>query len=109
MDISDYVLVALIGFAGVFVGALTTAVGNYFTARFRHQQQRELDNARQTVLKTMLEDPKFSWRKLETLKHVIGADDATTIRLLLRLGARASEDGQDLWGLISRNPFPSRQ
>jgi len=37
--------------------------------------------------------------------HVIGADEATTKRLLLEIGARGSEDGQDLWGLLERNPF----
>lgn len=109
MNISEYVLVAFIGFAGVVVGALATALGNYMTARVKLQQQRELDNARQKVLRTMLEDDKLPWRKLDTLKHVIGADDATIMRLLLRVGARASEDGQNLWGLISRNPFPSRE
>jgi hypothetical protein len=29
--------------------------------------------------------------------------------LLLEIGARASEDGSDLWGLISRNPLPGSQ
>lgn len=54
----------------------------------------------------MLRSPKYQWRKLETLKHVIGADEETTKRLLLEVGARASEDGQPLWGLIERNPLP---
>lgn len=109
MHISEYVLVALIGFAGVFLGAFTSAVGTYITARLKHQQQRDTDKSRKKLLQTMLADSKLTWRKLDTLKHVIGADDATTIRLLLDLGARASEDGQDLWGLISRNPLPSRE
>lgn len=101
--------VAVIGFSGVFLGAFTTALGTYCAARSKQAAQRELDKSRQRLLTTMLEDQAFTWRKLDTLKHIIGADDATTIRLLLRSGARASEDGQDLWGLISRNPFPKRQ
>jgi hypothetical protein len=55
----------------------------------------------------MLQNPDYDWRKLDTLMHVIGADEQTTKRLLLEIGARASEDGQPLWGLISRNPLPS--
>lgn len=109
MPISEYVLVALIGFAGVVVGALVNVLTAYVTLRMRREQQTKLDKLRQKLLKTMLDDSKFTWRRLDTLKHVAGADDATTVRLLLDLGARASEDGQDLWGLISRNPFPDRQ
>ena len=95
--------------AGVVVGALINALAACVTLRLQREQQAKLDKSRQKLLKTMLHDPKFNWRKLETLKHVIGADEATTIRLLLSLDARASENGQDLWGLISRNPFPDRQ
>ena len=36
-----------------------------------------------------------------------GADEQTTKRLLIEVGARASEDGQPLWGLVERNPLPS--
>jgi len=107
--ISEYVLVAVIGFAGVVVGALLNCLTAYVSFRLKREQQKKLDTARQKLLKTMLEEPKFTWRTLDTLKHVIGADDATTVRLPLELGARGSEDRQDLWGLISRNPFPDRQ
>lgn len=54
----------------------------------------------------MLRSQKYPWRKLETLMHVIGADEETAKRLLLEVGGRASEDGQPLWGLIERNPLP---
>lgn len=64
-----------------------------------------LAEARKGLLRQMLEGD-FTWRNLDTLQHVIGADADTTRRLLLEIGARASEDGQDKWGLISRNPFP---
>jgi hypothetical protein len=55
----------------------------------------------------MLKHPKYPWRQHDTLMHVIGADDETTKRLLLEVGARGSEDGQPLWGLKERNPLPS--
>ena len=55
----------------------------------------------------MLEDDRFTdhWRKLDTLMHVIGANEETTKRLLLDIGARGSEDKQELWGLIKFHPF----
>lgn len=109
MKISEYVLVALIGFGGVLLGALINAVTTWITARQARAEQKKLDDARKALLTTMLNDPKFTWRALDTLKHVIGGDDATAIRLLLELGARGSEDGKQLWGLISRNAFPDRQ
>lgn len=40
---------------------------------------------------------------------VIGADEETTKRLLLEIGARSSEDGRPLWALIRRQPLPSSQ
>lgn len=49
------------------------------------------------------------WRKLSTLSRVIGADADTTKRLLIELGARGSEkpreDGEEVWGLISKHPL----
>ena len=59
------------------------------------------------MLTEMLNHPKWTWRELATLQHVIGADEETTKRLLLELGARASEDGKPLWGLKQRNPLPT--
>lgn len=53
----------------------------------------------------MLNHKEHTWRKLETLMHVIGANDEKTKRLLLEIGARASEDGQNLWALKSRAPL----
>ena len=47
-----------------------------------------------------------TWRRLETLQRVIGADDKTTVRLLLEIGARGSQTGNPVWGLIARNPLP---
>ena len=109
MRISEYVLVAFIGFGGVVVGALINALTMCIAVHLKRKQQAKLDRKRKELLKTMLDDPKFPWRELETLKRVVGADEATTICLLLDLGARGSEDRQALWGLISRNPFPDRQ
>jgi hypothetical protein len=103
------IIVALIGVFGVVVGTFLTALIEYIKFRLQTSKQNKLDIARKKLLKTMLNEKQWPWRKLETLKQVIGADEDTTIRLLIELEARGSEDGQPLWGLISKNPFPDRQ
>jgi hypothetical protein len=55
----------------------------------------------------MLNDERFPqrWRSFDTLQHVIGADDETAKRLLIEIGARASEGKQTLWGLLIHHPL----
>jgi len=65
-----------------------------------------LAEARKKVLIDMLESGP-NWRTIKTLSSVIGADRAEARQLLLQIGARGSELGDGMWGLISRNPFPS--
>lgn len=93
------VLVALIAVFG-------TLGGTWLNNHLNNSRDDRLDDARKKLLRRMLEDERFRWRNLSTLQHVIGADEDTTKRLLLEIEARASEDGSDVWGLISRNPFP---
>ena len=53
----------------------------------------------------MLRHPDQKWRTLNKLSTVVGADEDTTKRLLLEIGARASEKGDGKWGLLRRVPF----
>lgn len=55
----------------------------------------------------MLSDLRFKggWRKLTTLSRVIGANETTTTRVLIEIGARGSEKDDALWGLIENHPF----
>src|ERR1700690_506200 len=103
------IIVALIAVFGVIIGAFLNAGLEFFRFHLQTCKQNKLDTARKKILTTMLNEKKWTWRNLEKLKQVIGADEDTTIRLLIELEARGSEDGQPLWGLISRNPFPDRQ
>ncbi len=70
-------------------------------------KETSLDEARKELLLKMLDKKK--WRHLSTLSRVIGADEDTTRRLLIEAGARSSEkertDGEEPWGLISKNPL----
>lgn len=92
----------LVGGAIGVLGPIAKAFVDDYLARRRVDPLAE---ARKALLRQMLEG-ELSWRNLETLQHVIGADVDSTRSLLLEIGARASEDGQAKWGLISRNPFP---
>ena len=76
---------------------------------FQNRLAKKADEPSRKLLIQMLNHPEYPWREFETLRHVIGADERTTRRLLLEAGARASENGQPLWGLLSRNPLPDKQ
>lgn len=108
-DTSAIVAAAIIGGLAAIIGGLIAQVGILITEWVRDCRSRRLDRCRIALLKKMLEDRRFEWRSLSTLAHVIGVDEETAKRLLIDAGARASEDGKPLWGLISRNPFPSVQ
>src|SRR5207247_661563 len=103
------ILIALIGVAGAVIGSVATTVGQVALYCFRQRATAAQNEARKSLLREMLENPKHQWRRLETLMHVIGADERTTKDLLLQIDARASEDGQPLWGLKKRNPLPNEQ
>src|SRR5258708_3812573 len=104
---SEPIVIALIGVAGAVVGSVATVAGSIVLHCLRARTAAKREKPRRNLLLQMLQNPDYNWRKLDTLMHVIGADEQTTKRLLLEIGARASEDGQPLWGLISRNPCPS--
>ena len=106
---NEPVVIALIGVAGAVIGSVATVATSIVAHYLKTKALARRDEHRRDLLLQMLENPAYSWRRLDTLMHVIGADEKTTKNLLLELGARASEDGQPLWGLIARNPLPTRQ
>lgn len=99
--------VAIIGFTGVAVGALIGVGGTLLLHWLKSGPKRKLNKQRSTLLTSMLEDDRFTgrWRKLSTMARVIGASEATTTRLLIGLGARGSENSDDLWSLINHQPL----
>jgi macrodomain Ter protein organizer (MatP/YcbG family) len=100
------VTAAVFGLLGVLVGGVLQFLAQEVAAR----RARRVDAARIRLLKKMLDDRAYPWRRLGTCARVIGADEGTTVRLLIEAGARASEkEGEeDLWGLVSRHPFAKR-
>lgn len=103
---SESIVIALIGIAGAIIGSVATVAVQWLSHHLQESAAAKRDKPRKDLLLEMLQTPKYQWRKLETLMHVIGSDEETTKRLLLEVDARASEDGQPLWGLIKRNPLP---
>lgn len=107
--LSETIAVALIGVAGAIIGSIATVVASIANQWFQNKLIEKADEPRRVMLRAMLNHSSHEWREFDTLRHVIGADEDTTKRLLLEVGARASENGKPLWGLISRNPLPGKQ
>lgn len=103
---SESIVIALIGVAGAVIGSVATVAVQWLSHHLQQRAVEKRDKPRKALLLEMLKSERHQWRKLETLMHVIGADEETAKRLLLELGARASEDGKALWGLVGRNPLP---
>jgi hypothetical protein len=99
--------IAIVGLIGGVVGGLLVIVGNLLLNWLQHRKEKALDEARKRLLEEMLN--ASDWRKLSTLFRVVGADRDTTTRLLIEIGARGSEkqreDGEEVWGLISKHPL----
>ena len=93
--------------AGGILGVAGTLASTWLSDYLKNRRSDKLDDARKKILRQMLEDQRFEWRKVSTLAHVIRADVDQDKRLLLEIDARASEDGTDMWGLVSRHPFPT--
>jgi len=100
---------AMAGVLGAAVGGTATIAASMANKWFQERLEKKRDEPRRALLREMLNCPRYEWRSLNTLMHVIGSDEDATKRLLLEVGARASEDGKPLWGLISRNPLPDGQ
>lgn len=96
------------GLFGVVIGAAVSYGGVWLRHHLDAKEQIKFDVIRKKDLRHMLENPppKKEWRKIETLSRVIGADYATTTRLLVEIGARGSEIENDVWALKSKKPLP---
>ena len=90
---TEGIWVAIIGLIGVLVGSVTSEARHWRKDR----AGRRLEDRQRELLRGLLSDPDHEFRKLSTLMHTIGADEDTTKRLLIEIGARASTDGKALW------------
>ena len=69
--------------------------------------RRSSDKPREQRLLQLLENrpPGKEWRTMETLSASIGADEAETTRLLLKIGARRSTGEKNVWALEKDKPL----
>jgi hypothetical protein len=102
---SHEIWIEVIAAAAAILGGFVTVLGQKLMERGEERGQRRLDAGRKQLLQAMLEDPRFEWRELGTLRRVIGANEEDTKRLLIEIGARGSETQDDHWGLVSRHPL----
>lgn len=102
---SESITIALIGVGGAVIGSIATLAGNFLMHWLKTRDEKNKEKPARVLLTEMLNHNDYTWRKLDTPMHVIGANEETTKRLLLEVGARASEDGQNLWALKSRAPL----
>ena len=102
---SESVLIAVVASGSALAGSVVGIIGQIGIARYQEWRERRKDEPRRKRLRAMLNDPRYEWRKLDTLRHVIGADADTAKRLLIEIDARASENGKDVWALLSRKPL----
>jgi len=102
---SEKILIALIGISGAVIGSIATLAGNWLKLFLEEKSKSKKEQPAKDLLTEMLNHKEHTWRNLSTLSHVIGADEDVTKRLLLEVGARASEDGKALWALKSRAPL----
>ena len=109
MDQQSWDHSGFIAICAAFIGAASSILTTVVSHCLKEWSFSRKDKSRKELLRKMLEaeNPAYPnrWRKLSTLMHVIGANEETTKRLLLEIGARASEDGQDLWGLVKYHPL----
>jgi hypothetical protein len=92
---------------GVFIGSAITLMGQWLKHRWENSEARNRDNGRKTLLRQMLDNPGLDgWRKMTTMSRVIGATRDETARLLIDVGARASETEVDVWAYLKNKPLP---
>jgi hypothetical protein len=85
---------------GALVGGAASIGATFLSEYLRERRANKLDRIRKDVLKRLLSGTKYVWRPIGTLSDAIGADEETTARLLLEIGARRSlAKGRDDWGL----------
>jgi hypothetical protein len=105
---------ALLGFAGVILGAAIGYLGSKRTAdtdlkiaREKLESENRLSNAASAAIKALLVEPDWELRSFDAIsKRIRGFSDDELRKLLVSCGAVAFEErgsGRELWGLRERN------
>jgi hypothetical protein len=78
------------------VQAVITAAIAKMVALFSERQSKKL---KVKILRARLLKDGYKWRSLTQLARAIGQDEATTVELLLEMGARRSAGEKNVWTL----------
>jgi hypothetical protein len=97
-----------LGLFGASFGSAITLAGQWCKHRWETSETRKRDDGRKALLRQMLDNPgPTGWRAMATMSGVIGANRDETARLLIDIGARASENGEDMWAYLNKKPLLS--
>jgi hypothetical protein len=98
-------VVAVIAGAGSLATSLIIAAAGITLIARRARRDLALEFAAEGAAKAILTDRKWRYRTFRSLKyHLSGFSDDELRRILIRAGAiRLVADGQEVWGLLSRN------
>ena len=92
------------GVLGALIGVLGTLATNFLTHKLQNVRALSLSEMRRTRLRDLLNDKKYTWRNIDTLAAAIGADENTTMELLIEIEARVDLKDKKKWALESRVP-----
>ncbi|MBO9499539.1 MAG: hypothetical protein J7483_08800 [Novosphingobium sp.] len=108
MDVSSpQAVAAIVGGSVAILVSIATSIITVVVAERRLRREHKLEFAAEAVAKQLLMEAEWSWRRFETIRHFLGGfEDDELRRILVRAGAvrAVSEAGDELWGLLSRNP-----
>lgn len=68
-------------------------------AAFALWERYRFNSRLREILREHLTNPRWNWRTFEGLQRAIHADEETTTRLLVEIGAKRSEKEKDVWTL----------
>lgn len=98
---------ALVAGVVALITAAITAIITVVVAERKLRRENKLEFAAERVAKQLLLSDSWEWRRFDTIRHFLGGfEDDELRRILVRAGAvrAVNEDGDELWGLLSRNP-----
>lgn len=98
-------LSAIIAIVSLIV-SIFSAVTAYLIHRQRLKTEFKTQDSAEKLIRSLLEQPNWSKRSFDSIASKVGGFDGDDLRqLLVRAGAVRfySQDGKELWGLLSKN------
>jgi len=94
-------------FEGIITAALTSLVtsGGIVWAIFKFRREHLLDLQAERLIMRLLRNPRYRFRKFETIKHHLGGfKDDELRKMIVRAGGIRFEDGNkvEIWGHYDR-------